>query len=282
MKLASFSGAAGASYGVVLGDGVIDIGRRLGAKYPTLRAAIAGNGLGEIAAAARDAKADQPLAEVALLPPIPNPDKIVCAGRNYKGHALEAGGTLPEFPSLFTRLTNTLVPHGGNLVRSKLSTNFDFEGELALVIGRPGRHIAAQDALSHIAGYACFNDASVRDFQFKHSLTAGKNFHATGGFGPWLVTADEIPDPAQLMLHTRLNGQQVQHTKVDDLIFDIPTLIAYISAFTPLVAGDVIATGTPEGVGFARKPPLWMKGGDVIEVEISGIGVLRNSVIDEA
>jgi len=279
MKLVSFKTASGASYGVVEGDGVVDMGKRL--KHPTLRAAIAAGALGEIAAAAKGAKADMPLAQVTLLPPIPDPDKIVCAGRNYKGHALEAGVKLPEFPSLFTRLNNTLVPHGGNLVRSKLSGDFDYEGELALIIGTPGRHIAAKDALKHIAGYSCFNDASIRDIQFKHSLTAGKNFVATGGFGPWMVTADEIPDPTQLMLHTRLNGQEVQHTKTDDLIFDIPALIAYISAFTPLVAGDVIATGTPEGVGFARKPPLWMKGGDVVEVEISGIGVLRNPVVDE-
>jgi 2-keto-4-pentenoate hydratase/2-oxohepta-3-ene-1,7-dioic acid hydratase in catechol pathway len=152
---------------------------------------------------------------------------------------------------------------------------------LAVVIGKPGRHIAKSAALRHIAGYSCFNDASLRDIQFKHSLTAGKNFLATGGFGPWLVTTDEIPDPTRLTLSTHLNGIAVQQTKTDDLIFDIPTIIAYVSAFTPLVAGDVIATGTPEGVGFARTPPLWMRPGDTVEVDISGIGTLRNPIAAE-
>jgi 2-keto-4-pentenoate hydratase/2-oxohepta-3-ene-1,7-dioic acid hydratase in catechol pathway len=152
-----------------------------------------------------------------------------------------------------------------------------------LIIGKPGRHITKHDAMSHVFGYTCFNDGSIRDIQFKHSIAAGKNFYATGGFGPWIVTADEIADPTRLHLMTRLNGREVQHTGIDDLIFDIPTLISYCSDWTPLAAGDVIATGTPEGVGFARKPPLWMKPGDVVEVEIDGgIGVLRNPIIAES
>ena len=168
------------------------------------------------------------------------------------------------------------------MVCPKISGDFDYEGELALIIGKPGRHIAKADALSHVFGYTLFNDGSIRDIQFKHSIAAGKNFHATGGFGPWIVTTDEIPDPTRLHLATRLNGQEVQHTGIDDLIFDIPTLISYCSDWTPLVAGDVISTGTPEGVGFARKPPLWMKPGDVVEVEIGGIGVLRNPIVAES
>lgn len=281
MHLASFTVSGRASYGVVLGDGVLDIGRRLGHRYPTLRAALAG-GLDEVARIAGDAQPDHGLDEVGLLPPIPDPDKIICVGRNYLAHVAETNLKLPAHPNLFIRLTNTLVPHSGALVRPRVSDSFDYEGELAVVIGKAGRHIAKADALDHVAGYSCFNDGSLRDFQFNHSLTCGKNFISTGGFGPWMTTADEIPDPTQLTLRTRLNGTEMQHSRTDALIFDIPTVIAYVSAFTELVPGDVITTGTPEGVGAARKPPVWLKPGDTVEVDISAIGVLRNSVIDEA
>jgi 2-keto-4-pentenoate hydratase/2-oxohepta-3-ene-1,7-dioic acid hydratase in catechol pathway len=197
--------------------------------------------------------------------------------------AARRANTPPENPQVFLRLVNTLVAHTQPMVCPRISGDFDYEGELAVIIGKPGRHIAKPDALGHIFGYTCFNDGSIRDIQFKHSIAAGKNFHATGGFGPWIVTADEISDPTRLHLVTRLNGKEVQHTGIDDLIFDIPTLISYCSDWTPLVAGDVISTGTPEGVGFARKPPLWMKPGDVVEVEIDGgIGVLRNPIIAES
>jgi len=281
MKLASFSAAGRDTYGAVVEGGVVDLGRRLGDRYPTLRAAIAGDALARLAGEVVAAKPDFSLAQVTLLPPITDPDKIICAGRNYRAHAAEAGGAPPENPQVFLRLVNTLVAHGQPMVCPKISGDFDYEGELALIIGKPGRHIAKADALSHIFGYTLFNDGSIRDIQFKHSIAAGKNFHQTGGFGPWIVTADEIPDPTRLHLATRLNGHEVQHTGIDDLIFDIPTLISYCSDWTPLVAGDVISTGTPEGVGFARKPPLWMKPGDVVEVEIGGIGVLRNPIVAE-
>jgi 2-keto-4-pentenoate hydratase/2-oxohepta-3-ene-1,7-dioic acid hydratase in catechol pathway len=282
MKLVSFTAAGGNSYGAVIGDGIVDLGRRLGDRYPTLRSAIAGDVMGRMASEVEDATPDTSLSQVTV-PPITNPEKIICAGRNYRAHAAEAGGAPPENPSFFLRLVNTLVAHNQQMVCPKISGDFDYEGELALVIGQPGRHIAKAEALSHVFGYACFNDGSIRDIQFKHSIAAGKNFHATGGFGPWIVTADEIPDPTRLHLVTRLNGREVQHTGVDDLIFDIPTLISYCSQWTPLAAGDVIATGTPEGVGFARKPPLWMKPGDVVEVEIDGgIGTLRNPIIAES
>jgi len=281
MKLASFSAAGRDTYGAVVEGGVVDLGRRLGDRYPTLRAAIAGDALARLAGEVVAAKPDFSLAQVTLLPPITDPDKIICAGRNYRAHAAEAGGAPPENPQVFLRLVNTLVAHGQPMVCPKISGDFDYEGELALIIGKPGRHIAKADALSHIFGYTLFNDGSIRDIQFKHSIAAGKNFHQTGGFGPWIVTADEIPDPTRLHLATRLNGHEVQHTGIDDLIFDIPTLISYCSDWTPLVAGDVISTGTPEGVGFARKPPLWMKPGDVVEVEIGGIGVLRNLIVAE-
>jgi len=281
MKLASFSAAGRDTYGAVVEGGVVDLGRRLGDRYPTLRAAIAGDALARLAGEVVAAKPDFSLAQVTLLPPITDPDKIICAGRNYRAHAAEAGGAPPENPQVFLRLVNTLVAHGQPMVCPKISGDFDYEGELALIIGKPGRHIAKADALSHIFGYTLFNDGSIRDIQFKHSIAAGKNFHQTGGFGPWIVTADEIPDPTRLHLATRLNGHEVQHTGIDDLIFDIPTLISYCSDWTPMIAGDVISTGTPEGVGFARKPPLWMKPGDVVEVEIGGIGVLRNPIVAE-
>ena len=281
MKLASFSAAGRDTYGAVVEGGVVDLGRRLGDRYPTLRAAIAGDALARLAGEVAAAKPDFSLAQVTLLPPITDPDKVICAGRNYRAHAAEAGGAPPENPQVFLRLVNTLVAHGQPMVCPKISGDFDYEGELALIIGKPGRHIAKADALSHIFGYTLFNDGSIRDIQFKHSIAAGKNFHQTGGFGPWIVTADEIPDPTRLHLATRLNGHEVQHTGIDDLIFDIPTLISYCSDWTPMVAGDVISTGTPEGVGFARKPPLWMKPGDVVEVEIGGIGVLRNPIVAE-
>jgi len=282
MRIASYVWNGRASYGIVAAAGVIDLGSRLGAKYPTLRDALAANAMKEVAGVAKGAKPDMSISQVELVPPIPNAEKIICAGRNYRGHALEAGSKLSEYPSLFLRLNSSLVGHNSPIVRSKLSSDYDFEGELAVIIGKPGRHIARRHAMKHVAGYACFNEACFRDFQFKHALTTGKNFAASGSFGPWMVTADQIPDPTQLVLSTRLNGVEVQHAKTDDLIFDIPTLIAYTSGFTPLVAGDVIVTGTPEGVGFARKPPLWMKAGDVVEVEITGLGLLRNEVVDEA
>ena len=281
MKLASFHHAGRASYGAVVDNGIIDIGSRLGARAPTLRDAIAGDVLSEIAGIVAGAQPDVALSSVSLDLPIPNPSKVILIGRNYRGHVAEAAGKLPEKPSVFIRALDTFVPHGGKLVRPRISDNFDYEGELAFVIGRPARHVTQAAALSYIAGYTILNDGSIRDYQFTHSLTVGKNFFHSGSIGPWMVTSDEIPDPTQLMLHTRLNQQEVQHTKTDDLIFDIPFLMEYLSAFIPLVPGDIIATGTPEGVGFARKPPLWMKPGDTLEVEISGIGLLRNEVVAE-
>jgi 2-keto-4-pentenoate hydratase/2-oxohepta-3-ene-1,7-dioic acid hydratase in catechol pathway len=254
MKLASFATAGRASYGLITDGGLIDLGARLSSRYPTLRAALADDALGEIARTAA-AKPDLALADATLLPPITAPDKIVCIGLNYRAHAAEAGLQVPEHPSLFLRLTNTLVPHGGALVRPSLSSAMDYEGELAVVIGRSGRHIATATALDHVAGYACFNDGSLRDYQRQHSVIAGKNFLATGGFGPWLVTSDEIPDPSQLTLTTRLNGVEVQRGETADMIFSVPQIISYVSTFTRLEPGDVISTGTPPGVGMARQPP---------------------------
>jgi 2-keto-4-pentenoate hydratase/2-oxohepta-3-ene-1,7-dioic acid hydratase in catechol pathway len=245
-----------------------------------LRDALAAGALAEMRKATETAKPDHKLGEVKWLPAIPNPEKILCAGINYRSHAAETGREVPKQPSMFVRLANTLVGHDGEMIRPSVSQSFDFEGELAVVIGRGGRHIAVERALEYVAGYTCFVDGSVRDYQ-KFSVTSGKNFPATGPLGPWIVTTDEIADPKRLTLVTRLNGQEVQKSSTDLLIHSVPQIIAFCSDFTSLAAGDVIATGTPEGVGHRRNPPLWMKAGDVLEVEISGIGTLRSRVVDE-
>ena len=276
MRLVSFRHADASKFGAVVDGGIVD----LSARWPSLRDAIAAKALPSLATAVKGAKPDLALADVELLPTIPNPDKILCIGLNYASHVGEVGRQLPTVPSVFSRLHNTLVRHGGDIVRPSASTNFDFEGELAVIIGERCRHVPRARALSVVAGYSCFLDVSVRDFQ-KHSVTAGKNFPATGPLGPWIVTADEITDPSRLTLVTRLNGQEVQKSGTDLLIHSVPQIIAFCSDFTTLAAGDVIATGTPDGVGHRRNPPLWMQPGDVLELEISGVGTLRVRVVDE-
>ncbi|MEA2987512.1 MAG: hypothetical protein QOG83_223 [Alphaproteobacteria bacterium] len=278
MKLASYAANGHDAFGVVEGGGVVTMNRRIGCA--SLREALDKGLLGEIRQAAQGAKPDHALADIKFLPVIPNPDKIACAGINYRSHASETGREVPKQPSMFLRMANTLVGHDGEMIRPTVSQNFDFEGELAIVIGRGGRHIPATRALEHVAGYTCFVDVSVRDYQ-KFSVTSGKNFPGTGPLGPWMVTTDEITDPTRLTLMTRLNGQEMQRSGTDLLIYSIPHIIAFCSDFTTLAPGDVIATGTPEGVGHRRNPPLWMKPGDVLEVEISGIGTLRSTIVDE-
>jgi len=280
MKLASYVANGKHAFGVVTGDGVVTMNGRLDSRYASLRDALTGDGLAAIRAAAKDARPDHKLADVRFLPAIPNPEKILCAGINYRSHAAETGRELPKQPSMFIRLANTLTGHDGEMIRPSVSQSFDFEGELAVVIARGGRHISVERALDHVAGYTCFVDGSVRDYQ-KFSVTSGKNFPGTGPLGPWLVTTDEIPDPTELTLTTRLNGQQVQHSGTDQMIYSVPQIIAFCSQFTQLHPGDIIATGTPEGVGHGRKPPLWMKPGDVLEVEISKVGTLRTRIVDE-
>ena len=280
MKLASYAVDGRKAFGAVIEDAVVTLNERLGGRYDGLRQALAACALADLKKAAEAATPDHRLVDVRLLPPIPDPEKILCAGINYRSHAAETGRDLPKQPSMFIRLANTLTGHEGELIRPSVSQSFDFEGELALVIGRAGRHIPVEQALDHVAGYTCFVDGSVRDYQ-KISVSSGKNFPGTGPLGPWIVTTDEIPDPKRLTLVTRLNGQEVQRSGTDLLIYSVPQIIAFCSQFTPLAPGDVIATGTPEGVGHRRNPPLWMKPGDVLEVEISGIGTLRNRVVDE-
>ncbi len=275
MKLMSFARPDGvASWGVADGAMVHDLGGRA----PTLRAALA-RGVSLDVAGTQTLK----LADVKFLPPITDPEKIICVGLNYLSHILEGGRDKPTQPTIFTRWANTQVGHGAPMVCPKISDTFDFEGELAVVIGKTCRHLAAVDASSVIAGYSCYNDGSVREWQ-RHSsqFTPGKNFPGTGGFGPWIVTPDEMGDLDSASLVTRLNGQEVQRATLDDLVFDVPALVAYCSAFTILEPGDVIITGTTGGVGAYRKPPLWMKAGDSVEVEITGIGVLRNPIVAES
>ncbi|MGE0747708.1 MAG: fumarylacetoacetate hydrolase family protein [Rhodospirillales bacterium] len=280
MRLARYTIGGTESWGVVMDGTIADVGARLRPRLPDLRAVLAANALAEVASAAADAP-KLAAAAVRPLPPIGDPDKVICIGLNYRDHATETGRALPKEPSMFIKHASALADPGGTIVRPKASTHFDFEGELAVIIGRPARRVDPARAFDHVAGYACFNDGSIRDFQ-AHSVTAGKNFPQTSGFGPWLVTADEAGDPAKMTLATRLNGAEVQRSGVDALLYDIPTLIAYISSWTTLLPGDVIATGTPAGVGFRRTPPLFMKAGDTIEVEITGLGILRNTVADEA
>jgi 2-keto-4-pentenoate hydratase/2-oxohepta-3-ene-1,7-dioic acid hydratase in catechol pathway len=278
MKLLSFSADGEELFGAVSGDGVVTLNERVG--QPSLRAALAAGAMAAMRKAAQEAKPDRALADITFRPLIPQPNKILCAGVNYRAHAAEVSRELPKQPSMFIRFPDTLVGHEGEMIRPQVSDNFDYEGELTLVIGKGGRHIKAEQALEHVAGYTIFVDGSVRDYQ-KFSVTSGKNFPGTGPLGPWLVTADEIPDSSKLTLTTRLNGQQVQHAPTSQLIYSIPQIVAFCSDFTALSPGDVIATGTPEGVGHGRKPPLWMKPGDTLEVEITDIGVLRAHIADE-
>jgi 2-keto-4-pentenoate hydratase/2-oxohepta-3-ene-1,7-dioic acid hydratase in catechol pathway len=280
MKLASYIADGKECYGVVTGDGVITMNDRFGGHAASLKEAIAGGLLPQIKEAASNGQADRKLSEVKFLPLIPNPEKILCVGINYKSHAAEHGTEAPKLPNIFTKFVNTLVAHEGEMLRPKVSTSFDFEGELALVIGKGGRHIKAADALKHVAGYTCFCDGSVRDFT-KYSLVASKNFLRSSPLGPWMVTSDEIPDPTKLTLVTRLNGKEMQRSGTDMLIHSIPAIIEFCSVFTPLSPGDIIATGTPDGIGAKQNPPVWMKAGDVLEIEISSIGTLRNKIADE-
>lgn len=279
MKLVSFIHDGKAGYGIVQGDSVLLPVADFVTRYPDLRAVLAADAVGELERSARsagiavEADATQPLAVV------PNPGKVICVGLNYKSHVAETKRDDSKYPALFVRFADSLAAHGDEVLRPAFSERFDWEAELAIVIGQGGRNIPQARAFEHIAGYACFNDITVRDWQrHTHQWTPGKNFPGTGPLGPWLVTRDEVGDVDTLQIESRLNGQVMQHASLGDLIFTIPVLIEYISRFTPLAPGDVIATGTPGGVGDRREPPLYMKDGDVIEVEITGLGTLRNRI----
>jgi 2-keto-4-pentenoate hydratase/2-oxohepta-3-ene-1,7-dioic acid hydratase in catechol pathway len=277
MRLTSFSRSGRPSYGIVTEDCVRDIGGTLGDRLPTLRAALAA-GI-DLAAAEGDVVS---LDEITLLPVIPDPEKILCVGINYATHIAETGRDTPKFPMLFPRYADTLIAHGAPMLLPHESDTFDYEGELAVIIGTAGRRIDVGNALDHVAGYTCFNDGTIREWQRHTSqFMPGKNFPGTGGLGPWMVTTAAIPDPAVMTLQTRLNGEVMQEAAISDLVFGVAELVAYCSTFTTLNPGDIIATGTPGGVGAFRDPKVWMKPGDTIEVEIGGIGVLSNPVVVE-
>lgn len=279
MKLCSFIRDGRAGYGLVNENGIVDLASRL--PEQTLRALIESGDMGRAAAFA-DEKADFAYDAVEQAPVIPNPDKIICVGLNYRDHVEETGNVETPNPTLFARFAGSQVGHNQPMIKPRESEKFDYEGELALVIGKGGRRISEADALDHVAGYACYNEGSVRDWQ-RHTqqYLPGKTFAGTGGFGPWMVTADEIPDPMKLHLQTRLNGKVVQDSDVSLQITPIRKIISYCSTVLPLLPGDVIVTGTPGGVGARREPPLFMFDGDVAEVEISGIGTLRNPIVAE-
>jgi 2-keto-4-pentenoate hydratase/2-oxohepta-3-ene-1,7-dioic acid hydratase in catechol pathway len=282
MKLASFIDGSRPSYGIVKDDQIADLGRVLADRYPTLRDLIAHADFRQLAESAAGAATTLDIASVQFAPVIPNPDKIICVGMNYRDHVAEIGRIVTEKPALFARFSDSQVGHLQSLIKPKVSDQYDYEGELAVVIGKPGRHIQEASALSYVAGYACYNEGSVRDWQ-RHTgqFLSGKSFSRSGSFGPWLVTTDEVSDPGKLTLETRLNGQVVQQTSTADLITSVPALIAYCSTIINLLPGDVIVTGTPGGVGFKRTPPLFMRPGDTVEVEISSVGTLRNDVAAE-
>jgi 2-keto-4-pentenoate hydratase/2-oxohepta-3-ene-1,7-dioic acid hydratase in catechol pathway len=283
MKVVTFERNGVRSYGILENDRVLDVGNRLASRYADLRAVLAAGALQELLIASTQGPQTFQVEEVNFEPVIPNPQKILCVGLNYISHRTETKRPETKYPSIFTRFADTQVGHETPVLRPSFSTAFDYEGELAVVIGRRGRHISEQDVSAHIAGYSCYNDVSVRDWQ-RHTAqwTPGKNFPNTGAFGPSLVTPDEIPDLGALTLTTRLNGKVMQEAPISDLIFSVPVIVSYISKFTPLYPGDVIATGTPGGVGDRRDPPVYMKDGDIVEVEIDRIGILRNVVQSEA
>jgi len=282
MKIASFKAAGAASWGFIDGDQVIDVGAVLGEQYPDLEALLAAEAL-DAAKAVIPGAPRVALADVVLAPVVSRPGKIFCIGHNYESHRQETGRAKVSYPSVFLRFADTLTAYGAALVRPKESTSLDYEGELAVIIGRGGRRIPEGEAMAHVAGLAPSNDASIRDWQWHtQQFTPGKNFPGTCALGPWMVTLDEIEDLGAVTVTTRLNGQVMQSQPVSDMLFPIPRIIAYISTFTTLSPGDVILTGTPGGVGAKREPPVWMKPGDIVEIDIPGVGLLVNTVADEA
>ncbi|MBI2726257.1 MAG: fumarylacetoacetate hydrolase family protein [Polaromonas sp.] len=285
MKLVSFivqeTTGKRASYGAVIGNRVIDLATP---EASSLRQALAAGGVPSLEQRlmANSHHGGLPLDGLTLLPPIPDPNKILCVGLNYFLHAQEVNMPVPSNPSVFVRYPNSIVGQNEPILRPPESEQFDYEAEMAIIIGKRGRRISEETAMQHVAGYCCMAENSIRDWQ-RHSAqaTPGKNFYRSGALGPWIVTPDEIGDLRQLEIVGRLNGEVMQHDSIAQLIFPVPRLIAYLSTFTELEAGDVIATGTPAGVGMSRKPQRWLRSGDVFEVEITGLGVLRNPVVDE-
>ena len=284
-RLASFTHNGRAAYGLVTDNGVIDLSGRFADRWPSLRQVIAENGLNALVEAATAASADFALADVALAIPVPDAEKIICVGVNYPDRNAEYkdGKEAPPKPSLFPRFARSFVGHGQPLVRPRASEQLDYEGEIVIVIGKAGRHISEASALDHIAALSLANEGTLRDWvrHAKFNVTQGKNFDASGSIGPWLVPFTGESQLADVALTTRVNGEVRQSDRTSRMIFSFRYLIAYISTFTTLVPGDTIITGTPTGAGARLDPPVWLKPGDVVEVEAEGIGTLRNGVIDE-
>lgn len=279
MRWLSFRHKEIESYGFINEDGfVVDAGK--GSKFTTLRSALAHRDYGGLDTDVASDAPEYDLASIEYLPPITNPDKILCVGLNYKAHQEETGRGGEENPTIFVRFAEVQVGHKGNMIRPRESNTLDYEGEIALIIGRRGRRIKKADFLDYVFGFSCYNDGSVREYQrHTNQFTPGKNFMSTGGFGPWIMTPDEIGDLNKMELNTRLNGEIMQHAVSSDLVFGFADLVAYCSTFVDLVPGDVIVTGTPGGVGAARNPPVFMDEGDVISVSVDPIGTLEHQVI---
>ena len=282
MKFVSYTRTGNSGFGLVVEGGVVDFTGRLGAGINTLKQAIAADLFDQAAEYAGGRPAEFSWSDLALLPVIPDPAKILCIGVNYQKHKEETGRPDVDNPTVFTRFADTQVGHRQALIKPDVTDRFDYEGEMAVIIGRGGRNISEATALEHVAGYACYNEGSVRNWQRHTSqFIPGKNFPGTGAFGPYLVTPDEVGDYRSLPIQTRLNGQVMQDARLSDMIFPVEQLISYVSQFTPLSPGDVIVSGTPGGVGDKREPPIYMVPGDTVEVEIGCLGILRNPVIAE-
>jgi 2-keto-4-pentenoate hydratase/2-oxohepta-3-ene-1,7-dioic acid hydratase in catechol pathway len=280
MRLASFTIDSDPKYGIVTDGGVIDLTRYVGERYPDLKAVIANSAMDRIAAYT-ESSPSYDLNQVTWLPVIPNPGKIVCIGVNYEDHRAETANAEVSYPALFLRTPESQTGHRSAIVRPFETHTLDYEAEIALIIGKEGRRVPRHQVWEHIAGYSCYNDGSVREFQ-RHTTqyTAGKNFPSTGAFGPWMVTADEIPPETVLTLTCHLNGELMQKATTEEMIFGIPAIMEYVSTVTRLEPGDVVVTGTPGGVGARRTPPVWMKPGDTVTVGVDRIGVLENTIAD--
>lgn len=279
MAFISFIAENRSSYGIVRENGVFDLGHRIGNVLPDLKSLLRAQGMGLLGDLPKPNVTDYAAGEFTYLPPIPNPAKILCVGLNYDEHRKETGRAETEHPAIFTRFADTLLGHENAIVLPKNSSSLDYEGELAVVIGKSGFRIREEEAMGHVAGYSVFNDATLRDWQrHTHQFIPGKNFPRTGAFGPALITPEAAGPLADKRIETRLNGETMQSAKLGDMIFSIPKVIAYVSGFTRLSPGDVIATGTPGGVGFKRNPQVFMWAGDRVEVMVEGIGTLVNGI----
>jgi 2-keto-4-pentenoate hydratase/2-oxohepta-3-ene-1,7-dioic acid hydratase in catechol pathway len=285
MRLLSYIANGQPSWGAVKGDGIIDLGSRLKHRFPGIREAIAADALPVLRDETARAAADLPFAAIRYRIPVPDPEKILCVGVNYanRNEEYQDGTEAKPYPSLFMRTRESLVGHEEPILRPPESSQLDYEGEIALVIGKPGRRIKKSDAIGHVFGLSCFQEGTIRDWtrHGKFNVTQGKNFDATGSMGPWLVTMEEIADVVRLELSTYVNGERRQHDTTANLIYGFADLISYISSFTTLKPGDVISTGTPTGAGVRFDPPVWLKPGDLVEVECPAIGRLSNRVRDE-